>query len=83
MKQIEELFKVKEDGLHTEWYENGKKKSEWTYKDGEKDGKRDGLFTDWYENGQKEKEGNLEGGKEVGKWTYYNGDGTIEKIKEF
>ena len=40
-------------------------------------------MTDWYENGQKEKEGNLEGGKEVGKWTYYNEDGTIEKVKEF
>ena len=37
------------DGLHTEWYDNGHKKEEGTYKDG----KKDGLWTDYYENGQK------------------------------
>ena len=29
----------KEDGLYTGWYENGQKRLEGTYKDGEKDGK--------------------------------------------
>jgi len=40
------------DGLHTEWYDNGHKKEEGTYKDG----KKDGLWTSWYENGQKRSE---------------------------
>jgi len=37
------------DGLWTEWYENGQKSEEKTYKDG----KLDGLFTGWFEDGQK------------------------------
>ena len=39
-----------EDGLHTEWWENGQKKLEVTYRDG----KPDGLGIVWYKNGQKE-----------------------------
>ena len=38
-------------GLGIEWYENGNKKQELTYKNG----KRHGLFTTWYENGNKNK----------------------------
>ena len=37
------------NGKWTEWYENGQKKLEGTFKDGE----RDGLVTSWFENGQK------------------------------
>ena len=48
-----------------------------------KDGKRDGLFTGWYENGQKEVEGTHNNEKQVGKWTFYNEDGTINKVKEY
>jgi len=72
------------DGLHTEWYENGQKKEETTYKDGEKDG----LWTEWFENGQKEKEGTYKNGKEDGKYTlwYSNGqkeeEGTFKNGKE-
>ena len=40
------------NGLHTEYYDNGQKKSEATYKDGVYDGKR----AQWYENGQKSSE---------------------------
>jgi len=40
---------MKKNGIHTEFYENGQKKSEGTYKDG----KEDGLYTSWFENGQK------------------------------
>tara|TARA_Y100000031_G_C8030848_1_gene297052 strand:- start:63 stop:557 length:495 start_codon:yes stop_codon:yes gene_type:complete len=36
------------DGLHTEWYDNGRKEKEGTYKNGKKDGK----WTTYYENGQ-------------------------------
>ncbi|SVD78534.1 uncharacterized protein METZ01_LOCUS431388, partial [marine metagenome] len=42
-----------------EWYENGQKRSEGTYKDG----KEDGLETRWYENGQKSSEGIYKDGK--------------------
>ena len=41
------------DGLHTEWYESGKKKDETIYKNG----KKNGLSISWYENGKKESEG--------------------------
>jgi antitoxin component YwqK of YwqJK toxin-antitoxin module len=39
----------KEDGVWTDWYENGQKESEATYKDGELDSK----WISWHENGQK------------------------------
>ena len=53
------------------WYKNGQKKSEQTYKDG----KKDGLWTGWYENGQKWYEENYKNGKEDGLSTtwYENG----------
>ena len=41
------------EGEKTKYYENGQKKYEHTYKDGEKDG----IWTEWYENGQKKEEG--------------------------
>ena len=44
---------IKRDGLYTNWYKNGQKRDELTYKDG----KFDGLYTNWYDNGQKESEG--------------------------
>ena len=53
----------KEDGLYTEWYENGQKKTEGTYKDGELDGKR--IW--WYENGQKQCEGTYKDGELIEK----------------
>ena len=39
-------------GVAVEYYENGQKWKEGTYKDG----KKDGLETEWYEDGQKIKE---------------------------
>ena len=41
------------DGLYTEYYANGQKKSERNYKDG----KADGLSTRWWVNGRKMEEG--------------------------
>ena len=47
--------------LHTEWYENGKKKKEGTYKNGVKDG----LWIEWYDNGHKYMERSY---NKYGKW---------------
>jgi antitoxin component YwqK of YwqJK toxin-antitoxin module len=49
------------EGLRTFWHENGQKKSEGEYKDGE----REGLWTFWHENGQKEKEGEYKDGEKI------------------
>ena len=61
----------KKDGKYTEWYENGQKRSEETWKDG----KLNGKTTIWYENGQKEEEGTYKDGIPDGKRTtwYENG----------
>tara|TARA_B100000315_G_scaffold242395_1_gene264513 strand:- start:45 stop:350 length:306 start_codon:yes stop_codon:yes gene_type:complete len=67
------------DGLITEWYENGQKSYEATYKDGE----QDGLATWWYENGQKEYEGTYKNESQVGEWIYYKKDGTVREVKEY
>ena len=58
-KEKEVIWLWKEDGLHTDWYDNGQqKKSEVTYKDG----KPEGLGTVWYESGQKKSETNFKNG---------------------
>ena len=60
-KWVEHTYKDgKEDGLFTEWYENGQMSYEGIYKDGE----LDGLHIEWDDNGQKlairtYKDGNL------------------------
>ena len=61
----------KQDGLWTEWHENGEKYEEGTYKDG----KEDGLWTWWYENGQKRREGKRQGYNKYGKWTAWHDNG--------
>ena len=60
-----------------EWYENGQKKVEQTYKNGE----RDGLVTVWYENGQKREKGTSKNDKLDGLYTrwYENGQKEIEE----
>jgi antitoxin component YwqK of YwqJK toxin-antitoxin module len=78
-------WRKKEDGLHTEWYENGQKKSEGTFKDG----KGDGLYTSWYENGQKKLEIQKKNGDYDGLVTswYENGqkksEGTYKDSKRY
>ena len=59
---------------HIEYYPNGKKKEEITYKDG----KKDGLFTWWYGNGKKEYEGTYKNGKKfsIKEW---NEDGSFKE----
>lgn len=67
----------KKDGLQTDYYDNGQKKSEANWKDG----KRDGLFTFWYENGKTKFQGNLKEGKHDGLGTmwYENGQKQAEE----
>ena len=65
---------MEKNGIHTEYYENGEKKFEGTFKNG----KKEGLFTWWYENGQKEYEGLYEDGRKISveEW---NEDGSVKK----
>ena len=84
-KNQKETYKDGElDGLYTTWYKNGQKSTEESYKDGKRG---DGLWTKWYENGQKEEEGMVlsDDGyiKLIGKWTYYNKDGSVKEIKDY
>ena len=65
-----------ENGLHTEWYRNGQKKSEVNYVDG----KYDGQYTTWYKNGQKKSEVNYVDGKKEGQFTGWLKSG--EKSKD-
>ena len=51
------------NGLHTDYHDNGQKKSEGNVKDGKKDGK----WTEWEENGQINSVANYKDGKEDGK----------------
>ena len=60
---------------YTEWYGNGQKKKERTYKDGNEDG----LWTSWYVNGQKKWEKTYKDGKFVeyiGRWKE---DGSVKE----
>jgi len=71
-------------------YSNGKKDGNWTYwyevfgqdiiesKGYYKLGNRDGLWEYWYPNGEKREVGNLTNQERVGKWTYYNEDGSLD-----
>ena len=69
---------IERDGLYTNWYENGQKRDELTYKDG----KFDGLYTNWYENGQKRFELTYKDGIHNGllTWWYDNGQKESEGI---
>ena len=71
-----QLKSVRNDRIQTSWYENGQKKEEETYKNGE----IDGLHTLWYEDGQKRSEGTYKDGN-LGLWTswYDNGQKKEEK----
>ena len=65
-----------DNGLFTWYYENGQKRAEETYIDGE----LDGLDTTWYENGQKKVEGTRKDGKLI-EVTWWDEDGNV--IKQF
>ena len=65
---------MKKNGIHTEFYENGEKKSDGTFKDGE----LDGLRTEWYGKGQKKSEINYKKGKLIS-YKYWNEDGSVKE----
>jgi len=71
----------KKDGKWTDWYENGQKSFEQTYKDGE----LDGLYTAWYKNGQKREEETYKDGENDGLSTvwYKNGQKWSETTYDF
>jgi len=48
-----------------------------------KEGLKNGQFTFWFQNGQKKFEGVCHNDKLFGEWTFYNADGSVEKIKEY
>ena len=60
---------------HVEYWPNGQKKEEGTFKDGEH-----GLKTYWYKNGQKKVEGTRKDGKLI-VVTWWDEDGNV--IKQF
>ena len=63
LPKVINTYKVSKDKIELvkeiKWYENGQKKRELAFKDGEFDGKR----TEWYENGQKNWEETYKDGK--------------------
>ena len=71
---------IERDGLYTNWYENGQKRFELTYKDGI----HNGLLTWWYDNGQKESEGIYKDNKLEGLSTHWydNGQKSFEGTYE-
>ena len=44
---------------------------------------QNGPFILYHRNGKKSCEGNCKNGKPVGKWFFYNEDGSMKKIKEY
>ena len=44
--------------------------------------KAEGPWVSYYDNGQKKEEGMYKNGFEVGKWTFYNEDGSVKEVKE-
>ena len=74
-KATEEAAKRKaERTIKVFYYDNGQKKGQFHYKDGE----LDGLWTEWYENGQKEWEVNFKDGEQDGLWTKWHENGQKE-----
>ncbi len=61
------------DGTVPEYYENGKKKKEVTYKNG----KRHGLWPEWYENGQLKRTVDFKDGKIHGKIITWHENGAL------
>ena len=76
----------------TRTYKKGKKTNETSYYipegtleyvGGEKNGKIDGNFISYYRNGEISIEGKLDMGKYVGKWKYYDDDGSLNKTLNY
>jgi antitoxin component YwqK of YwqJK toxin-antitoxin module len=65
----------KKTGTWKQWFPNGKKWIEESYKDG----KKDGESSVWVDNGNKLYEGEFKEDKPTGTWKYYDENGKITK----
>ncbi len=64
---------------HSKWYANGQLQGACDYIDGS----MDGPYVSYYPSGAKQTEGMCSKGHAVGKWTWYNEDGSINKIEDY
>ena len=69
-------IEIHPDGIHIEYFSNGKKKSQKTWKDG----KLNGPAVFWDKKGNRVREGNLVNNKINGKWHYWNFNNQREEI---
>ncbi|MDC3316251.1 toxin-antitoxin system YwqK family antitoxin, partial [Candidatus Thioglobus sp.] len=67
------------DGLHTEYFDNGQKYNQKSYKDG----KLDGKFITWHGNGQKLLEVFYKDGKHEGKFSRWHWNGQIKELSDY
>ena len=68
--------------IHTETYENGNIKSI-TYYNKTRNGIEKVKYEQYYKNRQKMEEVTFKDDKQVGKWTFYNIDGSVRGVKEY
>ena len=66
-------------GICVDYYDNGRKKYEIPFKNGQKEG----FSIFWYINGQKQSEGYYRDGKEEGLWSYWDENGHKESEGNF
>ncbi|MDP3359643.1 MAG: hypothetical protein Q8S41_09880 [Lutibacter sp.] len=79
-KKIGEFKNGYKNGMFTEYYTNGKKKSTGNFVNGQKDG----VHFEWYENGILTSEFNYEYGKIInGEYTIYNIDNTPYFVRKY
>ena len=69
----------RDDGRHTEFYQNGRKKAEGILKGG----KKHGYWMEWHPNGEPKHEGEYVEGKHHGLWLSYHENGSVEDEIEF
>ena len=62
---------IDQSKMDIDFFDNGQKEHEGTYKDGKKDGK----WTYWHKNGKKKFEGTYKNGKKDGFWIYWYRNG--------
>ena len=68
--------------IHTTVYENGNIKSI-TYYNKTRNGIEKVKYEQYFKNGQKMEEVTFKDDKQVGKWTYYNIDGSVRGVIEY
>ena len=66
-------------GIIFNTYPNGQREYEARYTKG----RPNGLMTYWYLNGNKMREGILKDGSQLGRWVYYNEDGTLKEFIDY